>query len=146
MNAMTDPIIERKLVEFTLDGQTISAFEDQTLIEIAKEHGKEIPHLCYKPGYRPDGNCRACVVEIKGERTLAPSCCRHPSNNMEVTTDSPRAVLSQKMVLELLIADAPPRDYKPADNELTKWKMRLGVGPSRFRARQQPNRTFLILR
>ncbi len=74
MNAMTEPLVERKLVEFTLDGQKISAFEDQTLIEIAKEHGKEIPHLCYKPGYRPDGNCRACVVEIKGERTLAPSC------------------------------------------------------------------------
>ena len=91
MNMLSEPIVERKTVEFTLDGQKVTAFEDQTLIEIAKEHGKEIPHLCYKPGYRPDGNCRACVVEIKGERTLAPSCCRHPSNNMEVSPPIRRA-------------------------------------------------------
>ncbi|MBL8523074.1 MAG: formate dehydrogenase subunit alpha [Betaproteobacteria bacterium] len=146
MNMLSEPIVERKTVEFTLDGQKVSAFEDQTLIEIAKEHGKEIPHLCYKPGYRPDGNCRACVVEIKGERTLAPSCCRHPSNNMEVTTDSPRAVHSQKMVLELLTADAPTKDYKPEANELTKWAGKLGVTKSRFGGaqlrRQQPNPDF----
>ena len=142
MNAMTEPLIERKLVEFTLDGKKISAFEDQTLIEIAKEHGKEIPHLCYKPGYRADGNCRACVVEINGERVLAPSCCRHPSNNMEVTTDSPRAVHSQKLVLELLTSDAPPKNYKPENNELTKWQARLGVKQSRFHARRQPNPDF----
>ena len=142
MNMLSEPLVERKLVEFILDGEKVSAFEDQTLIEIAKEHGKEIPHLCYKPGYRPDGNCRACVVEIKGERTLAPSCCRHPSNNMEVTTDSPRAVHSQKLVLELLTADAPPKDYKPAENELTKWAGKLGVTASRFHARQQPNPDF----
>ncbi len=142
MNMLSEPIVERKTVEFTLDGQKVTAFEDQTLIEIAKEHGKEIPHLCYKPGYRPDGNCRACVVEIKGERVLAPSCCRHPSNNMEVTTDSPRAVHSQKMVLELLTADAPPKQYKPDANELTKWAGKLGVTESRFHARQQPNPDF----
>ena len=142
MNAFTDPIVERKLVEFTLDGKKVSAFEDQTLIEIAKQHGKDIPHLCYKEGYRPDGNCRACVVEIKGERVLAASCCRHPSNNMEVTTDSPRAVQSQKMVMELLVADAPPKNYKPEGNELTKWAKELGVSTSRFAPRTQPNPDF----
>ncbi len=137
MNMLAEPILERKLVEFTLDGEKISAFEDQTLIEIAKEHGKEIPHLCYKPGYRPDGNCRACVVEIKGERVLAPSCCRHPSNNMDVTTNSARAVHSQKMVMELLTADAPVKDYKPGENELTKWANKLGVKTSRFQPREK---------
>jgi formate dehydrogenase major subunit len=137
MNMLAEPITERKLVEFTLDGEKISAFEDQTLIEIAKEHGKEIPHLCYKPGYRPDGNCRACVVEVKGERVLAPSCCRHPSNNMEVTTNSARAVHSQKMVMELLTADAPVKDYKPGENELTKWANKLGVKTSRFHPREK---------
>jgi formate dehydrogenase major subunit len=142
MNAFTDPIVERKVVEFTLDGQKVTAFEDQTLIEIAKEHGKEIPHLCYKPGYRPDGNCRACMVEIKGERVLAPSCCRHPSNNMEVTTDNPRVKNAQKMVIELLTADAPAKNYKPEENELTKWKTRLGVEESRFAPRLQPNPDF----
>ncbi len=135
MNAMTEPLVARTTVEFTLDGTTVTAFADQTLIEIAKEHGKEIPHLCYKPGYRPDGNCRACVVEIKGERVLAPSCCRHPSNNMEVTTDSARALHSQKLVFELLMADAPKKNHKPFDNALTQWAERLGVNTSRFEAR-----------
>jgi formate dehydrogenase major subunit len=137
MNMLAEPITERKLVEFTLDGEKVSAFDDQTLIEIAKEHGKEIPHLCYKPGYRPDGNCRACVVEVKGERVLAPSCCRHPSNNMEVTTNSARALHSQKMVMELLTADAPVKDYKPGENELTKWANKLGVKTSRFHPREK---------
>ena len=142
MNMLAEPLVERTLVEFTLDGEKVSAFADQTLIEIAKEHGKEIPHLCYKPGYRADGNCRACVVEIKGERVLAPSCCRHPANNMEVTTDSPRAVHSQKMVMELLTADAPKKNYKPDDNELLKWANVLGVTESRFKPRHQPTPDF----
>jgi len=132
MSMLAEPLVQRTTVEFTLDGEKVTAFADQTLIEIAKEHGKEIPHLCYKPGYRPDGNCRACVVEIKGERVLAPSCCRHPSNNMDVSTDSPRALHSQKMVLELLTSDAPEKNHKPQDNELTKWQQRLGVTESRF--------------
>ncbi len=142
MNMLAEPLVERTLVEFTLDGEKISAFADQTLIEIAKEHGKEIPHLCYKPGYRPDGNCRACVVEIKGERVLAASCCRHPSNNMEVSTASPRAVKSQTMVMELLTADAPKKDLKPGGNELLKWASVLGVSESRFTPRHQPAADF----
>ncbi len=142
MNAMNEPIIRAEEIEFTLDGKKITALADQTLIEIAKQHGIDIPHLCYKPGYRADGNCRACVVEIKGERVLAPSCCRHPANGMEVTTASPRAVASQKMVLELLTADAPPTDYKPGANELTQWAEKLGVTTSRFKPRLQPNADF----
>ena len=132
MNMLAEPLVARTTVEFTLDGEKVTAFADQTLIEIAKEHGKGIPHLCYTPGYRPDGNCRACVVEIKGERVLAASCCRHPSNNMDVATASPRALHSQKMVLELLTADAPVKNHKPQANELTQWADKLGVTESRF--------------
>jgi formate dehydrogenase major subunit len=72
----------------------------------------EIPHLCYKEGYRADGNCRACVVEIKGERTLAPSCCRSATAGMDVQSKSERAVKSQKMVLEMLLSDMPDTGYK----------------------------------
>ena len=60
-------------IEFKLNGDTVIGRPDETIIECAKRHGVEIPHLCYKPGLRPDGNCRACVVEVKGERALAPS-------------------------------------------------------------------------
>ena len=124
-------------IEFKLNGQTVVGRPDETIIETAKRHGVEIPHLCYAPGLRPDGNCRACVVEIKGERTLAPSCCRTPSEGMEVTSDSPRAQLSQKMVLELLLSDMPEKAYRK-DSELDQWARKLDVGLPRFKARHQP--------
>src|SRR3989338_9441556 len=88
-------------VEFTVDGAKVSAYSGETILSVAKRVGIEIPHLCYKEGYRPDGNCRACVVEIKGERALAPFCCRTPRDGMEVTTDSAPSVASPTMGLEL---------------------------------------------
>ena len=71
------------------------------------------PHLCYapEPGYRPDGNCRACMVEIEGERVLAASCIRQPTEGMKVVTGvSERAKKSREMVFELLVADQPARE------------------------------------
>jgi len=124
-------------IEFKLNGNTVVGRPDETIIECAKRHGVEIPHLCYTPGLRPDGNCRACMVEVKGERVLAPSCCRGPSEGMEVTTDSPRARASQKMVLELLLADMPAQAYR-RDSELAHWVEKLDVGAPRFAARAQP--------
>ena len=124
-------------IEFKLNGRSVVGRPDETLIETAKRHGVEIPHLCYTPGLRPDGNCRACVVEIKGERVLAPSCCRYPTEGMEVTSDSARAVLSQKMVLELLLSDMPEKQYRK-DSELDQWARKLDMGLPRFKARRQP--------
>ena len=55
-------------VEFILDGETVYAEKGQSIWEVANGQGLKIPHLCHKPkpGYRPDGNCRACMVEIEG--------------------------------------------------------------------------------
>ena len=124
-------------VHFTLNGKAVAARADETIIEAAKRHGVDIPHLCYTPGMRPDGNCRACVVEVKGERVLAASCCRRPSEGMEVATDSARARKSQEMVLELLSADMPDRSYR-VDSELDKWARKLDVASHRFVPRAQP--------
>ena len=135
---MNEPIGQPEVIDFKLNGEKVSALSGETIIQAAKRHGVEIPHLCYKEGYRPDGNCRACVVEIKGERVLAPSCCRAPAKDMEVSSVSPRAVHSQKMVLELLKADAPEADLKPGANELRHWSEKLGVGKPRFEGRAQP--------
>ena len=99
-------------VEFKLDQQTVVAFEGESILKAAKRHGIDIPHLCYKDGLRADGNCRACVVEIKGERTLAPSCCRNATAGMEVLLKTPRVEKSQKMVLEMLLSDMPDTGYK----------------------------------
>ena len=141
--------VQLPTLAFKLDQQTLQAFEGETILKAAQRHGVDIPHLCYKDGLRGDGNCRACVVEIKGERTLAPSCCRSVTAGMEVQANSERAVKGQKMVLELLLSDMPDVGHKwtlrqaqddrnpvraePVDapvgrhGELSDWASRLGV-------------------
>jgi len=121
-------------VQFTLNGQSVEASAGKSIFNIAKELGIAIPHLCHKEGLAPDGNCRACVVEIAGERTLAPSCCRSATPGMQVRTDSERAVKSQKMVLEMLLADLPEQGHKWLDDradaphgELSQWAKLHGV-------------------
>ena len=73
MNALLKNETAPMLVEFTLNGRSVTARPDESLLEAAKRMGVEIPHLCYMEGMRPAGNCRSCMVEIKGERVLAPS-------------------------------------------------------------------------
>ena len=122
-------------ISFVMDGQDVTAFEGETIWDVAKRHGKDIPHLCHKDqtGYRPDGNCRACVVEIDGERTLAASCCRAPSAGLQVKTDSERAQKSRALVMELLLADQPER-AAAHDASAHFWDMAQanGVSESRF--------------
>jgi formate dehydrogenase major subunit len=139
MNAPTKLVeVLPQTVAFKLDGNTLHAYEGETILKAAKRHGIDIPHLCYKDGYREDGNCRACVVEVKGERVLAPSCCRTATAGMDVQANSPRAVKSQKMVVEMLLSDMPDVGYKWNDaesieknsgqhGELSDWAARLGV-------------------
>jgi len=132
-------------VHFTLDGRQIEAREGESILQAAQRHGVGIPHLCCKDGLRADdqrkspwdGNCRACVVEIGGERTLAPSCCRAPKDGMQVQAQSARAVAAQKMVLELLASDMPEEAVR-GDSELDAWMQEMGVGAPRFPRRAQP--------
>ena len=80
------------------------------------------------------------MVEIKGERVLAASCIRKPTENMEVTTASERAKSARKMVFELLVADQPPRPHAhDADSKFWRWADKVGVVDSRFPARQTPD-------
>jgi formate dehydrogenase major subunit len=121
-------------VTFLLDGREITARHTDTLIEIADREGIEIPRLCYKPGMDAVGNCRACMVEIKGERVLAASCCRNPVNGMQVTTSSERVKQSQQMVIELLQSDMPEKEYT-RHNEVDEWAVKLKVWKPRFAPR-----------
>ena len=132
--------LHEKMIKFTLNGEAIDAFGDETILETARRHGIEIPTLCYLEGYRPDGNCRACMVEIKGERVLAPACCRKPTENMEVSSDNERALHSQKMVIELLLADMPQQGKSPykLNSELDQWVNKFGIYHPRFHQRKQP--------
>ena len=99
-----------------LDDQEVTAYPGETLWQVAKRAGEAIPHLCFKdaPGYRADGNCRACMVEVEGERVLAASCIREVKPGMVVrSAHSPRAIQARETVLELLMADQPSRAQSP---------------------------------
>ena len=125
-------------VSFLLNGRDVDALPGETILQAAQRHGVEIPHLCYTDGLRADGNCRACVVEIDGERVLAPSCCRAPQEGAKIQSDSPRARHAQKLVLELLRCDTANARGDKADNELTHWSNKLAIGEARFPQRAQP--------
>jgi formate dehydrogenase major subunit len=137
MTGITKDELAAMPVEFTLNGRSIVAEADETILQAAKRHGVEIPHLCYKEGMRPDGNCRACMVEVKGERVLAASCCRRPTQGMDVSSDNARARHSQKMVVELLLSDVAEERHTLA-SELDHWADKLDVAAPRFPRRHNP--------
>jgi formate dehydrogenase major subunit len=131
----------RDVIKFTLDGDEVEAAAGETIWQVASRRGTEIPHLCYSPapGYRPDGNCRACMVEIEGERVLAASCIRKPTQGMKVKTASERAKQSRKLVFELLAGDQPARaTAHDPESRFWRWADKVGVAASRFPARTQP--------
>ena len=115
-------------LQFTLDGKVVSARAGETIWQVAKREGTDIPHLCWlpEPGYAADGNCRACMVEVEGERTLAASCIRKPTPNMVVKTATDRAVKARRMVMELLLADQPPREDSSLGPHRTTRVLRAG--------------------
>src|SRR6476619_3649564 len=131
------PITSPATIAFELDGERVEARPDETIWEVAQRLGTEIPHLCHsaKPDYRPDGNCRACMVEIEGERVLAASCIRKPAVGMRVHTDTERAEKARAMVMELLVADQPAR-ATAHDPTSAFWAQAdaVGVEASRFPA------------
>src|ERR1700693_5273023 len=137
---MSDPI------RFLLDGAEVEAQPGETIWQVANRQGVEIPHLCWlpKPGYRADGNCRACMVEIEGERVLAASWVRPPIPGMKVHSASERAKASRQLVFELLVGDQPDRAaaHDPG-SRLWQWADTLDVTNSRFprRAPVAPDRS-----
>ncbi|NAW33995.1 formate dehydrogenase subunit alpha [Halomonas alimentaria] len=123
----------------TLDGVEVSARPGETLWQVARRAGETIPHLCFKdaPGYRSDGNCRACMVEVEGERVLAASCIREAAPGMVVkSAGSERAREAREGVMELLLADQPERDAGP-DRSSHLWAMaeRLAIDVGAVRQR-----------
>ena len=129
-------------ITFELDGQSVEAAPGETVWQVAQRHGTTIPHLCWHPapGYRADGNCRACMVEIEGERVLAASCQRKPAVGMKVKTATARAKKSREMVFELLAADQPARETShDQKSKFWAWIDDMGVKPmSRLPAGEKP--------
>jgi len=128
-------------IRFTLDGREVEAPDGETIFRTARRYDIKLPHLCYspKPGYRADGNCRVCMVEIEGERVLAASCIRTPTPGMKVHTQTGRAVAARRMVVELLMSDQPPKEaaHDP-QSEFWKTAERARIAASRFPRRAPP--------
>ena len=131
---MSDPI------KFTLNGKEVSADDGETIWQVAEREGVEIPHLCYTTatGYRADGNCRTCMVEVEGERVLAASCIRTPTDGMVVNTASERAKKARETVFEMLLADQPGREkaHDP-DSRFWQWVDKMDLETSRFPTRDK---------
>lgn len=124
-------------ISITLDGMSVEVERGLTIWEVSNGRGLVIPHLCHKPapGYRPDGNCRACMVEVEGEKALVASCIREVSEGMVITTNSKRAENARKMVVEMLLADQP-KQQAAHDKSSHLWDMAElnGVSDSRLPA------------
>jgi predicted molibdopterin-dependent oxidoreductase YjgC len=120
--------IPKRLVEFTVDGETVRVPEGSTILDACTAAGKEIPTLCYGDTLEPANACRVCMVEVEGSRTLVPSCSRKAEPGMVVHTDSPRTRTSRKVVLELL-GSATDLSTTPG---VAEWMAESGADPNRF--------------
>ena len=126
---------KKNIIEFVLDDKKVLAQKNESIWQVANRLGKTIPHLCHsgEPGYRSDGNCRACMVEIEGEGVLAASCIRKPTKGMKVSTSSHTAKSARKTVFELLASDQPPREQHPdPDSSFWSWSDNLKIMETKF--------------
>src|SRR5438445_7907314 len=131
---------ETKPNTFFIDDREVDIREGESIFRAARRLDIKLPHLCYtpKPGYRADGNCRVCMVEVEGERVLAASCIRTPSPGMKVKTQTDRAKTARKMVAELLLTDQPAIEVAhDPDSELWKIVTRQKLEAGRFPKREK---------
>jgi bidirectional [NiFe] hydrogenase diaphorase subunit len=88
-----------------IDGESVAAREDETILQAARAHGIAIPTLCHLDGVSDVGACRLCMVEVKGASRPVASCVTQVAEGMEVTTHSPRLDSHRRMIVELLFAE-----------------------------------------
>jgi len=89
----------------TIDNRKIQVADGTNLLEAARQAGVKIPSLCYLRNVQAIGSCRVCMVEVKGAKTLMPSCVTMASEGMEVQTNSPRARDARRTMVELILSD-----------------------------------------
>lgn len=95
------------MVTVKIDGHDVQVDKDATILQAAEKAGLKIPTLCYHPALRPDGNCRVCVVEVAGARTLVAACIAPVAPNMVVSTNTPLVREARRTNLELILANHP---------------------------------------
>ena len=128
MSIAERPVEIRAKVSVTIDGAPIDVFEGDTILDACNKAGKDTPTVCYGPTVTPVNACRACVVEVEGNRTLVPSCSRPAEDGMVVTTDTERVDQNRKMVLEFL---ATSSDVSQSE-EIMGWVGDYGADLDRY--------------
>lgn len=138
----------------TLDGETVTFAQGETIYDIAARADKFIPTLCYDARLAPFGACRLCVVEVKGQRNPVASCTTPAVAGMEVSTMTDRVDFFRKTLLEMVVSENPEIDVSPlrsyASQELTTLVDHYGARTGRFagahsgESRLDDNNPFLL--
>lgn len=117
-------------IAFRLDGRAVTARAGETVWQVAHREGMTLPHVCLstEPDFRPDGNCRLCLVEVEGRATLQASCILKPEPDMAVATEGDRVRRARALVMELVLCEARVEPM----SETGAWGRSLGVTASRF--------------
>jgi len=89
-------------ITFLMDGEEITVEEGKTLLDAAREHGKDIPTICFHEATKANALCRICVVEVEGMRVLQPACIVQAADNMKAQTRSEKVIRARKTILEML--------------------------------------------
>ncbi len=118
----------RRSVQLTIDDQSVTVAEGETILSACRTMGKEIPTLCFGDTITPKNACRVCMVEVEGSRVLVPSCSRKVEPGMVVRTDTERTDHSRKLVLELLGSSV---DLSLTKN-VARWNDEYEAEPTRF--------------
>jgi len=120
---------DQDLISFTINGQGVQARDGWTILETARQHGVQIPTLCFHPAVQPMGSCRLCVVEIQqnGRSRVAASCITPVQKDVEVLTHSEEVQNVRRWVLEMLLANCP------ASRQIRQLAKEHGVTSTRFK-------------
>ena len=122
------PTQARRTVTLTVDDESVTAAEGETILEVCRAQGIEVPTLCYGDTLDARSACRVCVVDLEGTRPLVPACSRRVEADQVVRTDSERVRHSRRLVLELLGSSV---DLSLTDG-VERWNRRYGADPLRF--------------
>ncbi len=123
------------MAKVTIDGKQFDVDPKLTVIQVAAQHGIEIPHFCWHSKLSVSGNCRMCLVEIEKTPKLAIACSTQVADGMVVKTNCERVVKAREAVMEFLLINHPldcPICDEAGECKLQDYSYKYSVGYSRF--------------
>jgi bidirectional [NiFe] hydrogenase diaphorase subunit len=118
-----------------IDDKEVSGAEGETILDVARENGIEIPTLCNMEGLLPTGQCRLCLIELKSNGRLLPACTTPIEQDMNVATNNEKLQNYRRMILELIFSERNHICAVCVSNghcELQSMAQKMGVDHVRF--------------